>query len=272
VHVPEIGEPGIIRIAVQHQPEKRVHCVRSDGTAGVLVYDKAEDVKCWIDVESPGAGGFFEDVIVQPGDGEDRVYYTVKRAIDGGTVRYHEKFSLESECQGGTLNLQADSFITGAGAVDGLDHLEGEEVVVWADGEDQGTFTVSGGEIGQTFTAWAAGLGYEARFKSTKLAYAVEGGVALCMKKRVAKLGIIARNIHPQGLQYGPDFTTMDDLPLVEDYGDVDQAVVREAYDEPMFTFPGEWDTDARLCLLATAPKPCTLLAAVIGMETNQNG
>lgn len=270
VHVPEIGEPGIVKIVMQHQPEKRLHCIRSDGTVAVLIYDKAEDVKCWIDGETPGASGFVEDAVVIPGTIEDTVYYTVKRTIGGSTVRYHEKSALESECVGGTLNKQADSFVTGAGVVDGLDHLEGEEVVVWADGEDQGTFTVSGGAIGETFTSWMAGLGYEARYKSTKLAYGVQAGTALTMKKRVFQLGIIARNLHPQGLQYGQDFDTMDDMPLVEDYGDVDQDVVREEYDEPMFAFPGSWDSDARLCLMATAPRPCTLLAAVINLDTNQ--
>lgn len=263
VHVPEIGEPGIVRIAVQRQPETRVHCIRSDGTVAILVLDRAEEIKCWIDVETDGE---VEDVIVLPGDVEDTVYYTVARTIGGSTVRYHEKWALESECQGGTLNKQADSFVTGTGAVTGLDHLEGETVCVWADGVDAGTFTVSAGAVAATGTSWVAGLVYEARFKSTKLGLA-DGASALCRKKRVAQLGIVARNIHPQGLQYGPDFDTMDDMPLVEDGTDVDQDVVRETYDEASFTFPGHWDTDARLCLKATAPKPVTVLAAVLEME-----
>ena len=266
VHVPEIGEPGLVKIVVQHQPEKRVHCIRSDGTVGILVYDKAEDVKCWVDFETAGD---VEDAVVIPGTVEDSVYYTIKRTINGSTVRYHEKWALESECQGGTLNKQADSFITGTGAVDGLDHLEGEDVVVWADGEDQGTFTVTSGDTGESFTSWVAGLAYDAEFKSTKLAYAVADGTALTAKKRVFRLGIVARNIHPQGLMYGPDFTTMDDMPLIEDGTSVVQTTVREAYDEPAFAFPGEWDTDARLCLKASAPRPCTLLAAVLVMDTN---
>jgi hypothetical protein len=50
----------------------------------------------------------------------------------------------------------------------------------------------------------------------------------------------------------------------------LDQGVVRETYDEKMFGFKGEWDTDARLCLRATAPRPVTLLACVIDLTTNQ--
>jgi hypothetical protein len=40
--VPEIGSPEIVRMAVQRQPDTRVHFVRSDGTAAVLLFDKAE--------------------------------------------------------------------------------------------------------------------------------------------------------------------------------------------------------------------------------------
>jgi hypothetical protein len=39
---------------------------------------------------------------------------------------------------------------------------------------------------------------------------------------------------------------------------------VWESYDEDMIEFPGEWDTDNRMCLEANAPRPCTILAASI--------
>lgn len=263
-HVPEIGEPSVVRVAVQRQPETRVHCVRSDGTVAILVFDKAEEINCWVTFETDGE---VEDVLVLPGTVEDQVYYTVKR----GSSRFHEKWALESDCIGGTLNKQADAFVTGTGSITGLGHLEGETVTIWADGEYRGEAVVSSGAVAGSYTSWIAGLPYTAEFKSTKMAYAVESGTSLVMKKRIAKLGIIARNIHPQGLKYGPDFDNLDDLPAVEDYDEIDGDVVREAYDEEMFTFPGDWSTDSRLCLKATAPLPVTLLAAIVSMEAHQS-
>jgi hypothetical protein len=68
-------------------------------------------------------------------------------------------------------------------------------------------------------------------------------------------------------LQYGQSFDVLDDLPVIERGAPVDADW--DAYDEDMIAFPGEWSTDARLCLEAMAPRPATVLAAVLDMQTN---
>lgn len=82
--IPEIGQPGIVRMAVQRQPDTRIHCVRSDGTVAILVFDRIENVVCWVEFSTDGE---VEDVVILPGEDateEDRVYYVVKRTV--GTV------------------------------------------------------------------------------------------------------------------------------------------------------------------------------------------
>jgi hypothetical protein len=37
-----------------------------------------------------------------------------------------------------------------------------------------------------------------------------------------------------------------------------------------MIEVPGSWQTDARLCLLAQAPNPCTVGGVVIGLTTHE--
>jgi hypothetical protein len=255
--VPDLLAAGVVRIAVQRQPDTRIHCVRDDGSVAVLVFDRLENVVCWIEVETDGA---VHDVIVMPGDEEDAVYYVTQR----GAFRCLERWAMESECQGGLMNKQADSFVTYDGppttTIAGLDHLEGETVVCWADGADRGTFTVSGGAITLpvAVSKACAGLGYTARYKSRRL---VEG-TGIGQRKRVDHLGLILSNTHAQGLRYGPSFDALDDLPLVERYEAVDAASVREMYDEDSVEFPGEWSTDSRICLEAAAPRPCTVLYA----------
>lgn len=282
-YIPEIGGTAFTRIAVQRYPDTRIHCLKSDGTAAVLVFDANEDVKAWIDITTDG---LIEDIIVQPAATdsiEDSVYYTVKRTINGSTVRYYEKWALESECVGGTLNKQAHAFKTGTQAssatITGLSHLEGAAVIVWANGVNysprvagvQTTFTVTGGSITlpAAVTSYVVGLPYKGRFKSTKLAYAAAAGTALTQTKRVNYLGVIMKDAHNRGLRYGQDFENLDELPLIENGKEVTADYVWANYDEESFEFQQSWDTDSRLCLEMMAPMNCTLLCAVMSIQTN---
>ena len=276
---PEMGDEGVNAIAVQRKPDTRIHCVRGDGTAAVLIFDQRENVISWIEIETDGE---IEDVATLPGTKETGVYYSVKRTINGSDVRYLEKWALESECQGGTLNKQADSFTVFENAspsatVTGLSHLEGKDVVAWADGkclrDEDGeieTFTVSGGQISLTqegaaylATTGVVGLPYMGRYRSTKLALAQgDGGQSLFANKKIDQLGLILHNTHAKGIKYGPDFDNMDEMPEREGDALVDPDTIHEHYHEPMMEFNGAWTTDSRLCLEANAPRPVTVLAA----------
>ncbi len=277
--VPEQCQAMITKMAVQRKPDTRVHCILQDGTVGMLVYDRAETVIAWVDITSEGADGFIEDVVVLPGTLEDTVYYTVKRTIGGNTVRYLEKWAREDEItveNGSTdLNKQADSFIvydsTATTNITGLSHLEGESVVVWADGVYKGAHTVSGGAITLATAASrvVVGLDFTARFKSAKLAYADQGGTALNMHKRVPRLGLIMLNTHKTGVRYGPDFDHLYALPKVEGGTNRGDNYIWAEYDEPTLPLAGGWSTDSRLCLESKALKPCTILCCTITVETN---
>lgn len=280
--IPEIGQPSIVRVAIQRQPDTRIHCARSDGKAAVLVHDETENVLCWLEVESDGASGLIEDVVILPGedgDEEDRVYYVVKRTINGSTVRYLEKWAMEADCVGGTLNKQADAFVTftnspASATVTGLTHLVGASVVVWADGkclrdasDDIATFTVNGsGQItltndGSSYeaTTGVVGLAYEADYMTAKL------GRNLGLDGRVDHLALLLADTHMRGLLFGGNLTAsdMEPLPLMKDEAPVAEDTVYESYDQPFTPFPSKWSTDPRVCLKAQAPRPCTVLGAV---------
>lgn len=276
--IPDIATGNIIRLAVQRKPDTRVHCVLADGTVAVYVYDKAENVKCWVKVSTTGASGLVEDAFVLPSTEEDSVYYVVNRTIGGATKRYLEKWAMESECQGGTLNKQADSFILYSGAsatvMTGLSHLEGQTVIVWGNGLYNGSYTVASGQItlATAVTSAVIGLSYSATFKSGKLAYAAGGGTALSQRKRLTQLGLILYNTHHLGLQYGEDFDNLDDLPQVVEDLEVVAGTVWSTKDLDLMEINTTWQTDSRLCLKATAPYPCTLLAAVVAVQTNDKG
>lgn len=268
--VPEIGEPSILRVAVQRLPDTRIHCVRSDGKVAVLVFDRFEKVTCWTLVETDGT---VEDAVVLPGDIEDQVYYVVKRTINGNTKRYTEKWALESEARGATMTVLVDSALTYSGAstttITGLGHLEGETVFVWGNSKDLGSYVVASGSItlSEAVTQAYVGLEYTAQWKSAKLAVASQAQAPLTQRKRIDHLGLVLADTHALGLRYGQDFTNMDDLPLYDKGALVGGNTVHEAFDSDSVEVNGTWDTDARLCLEASSPRPCTVLACVIGMS-----
>jgi hypothetical protein len=331
-----IGESNLNRIAVQRQPDTRIHVVRGDGKVAMCLFNKAEELICWVLVETDGK---IEEVATLPGVPEDIVYYVVKRTIAGVTTRQVERWAIERDCAiwsvryegasatvisvanengvsyvddtkvtvrdaNGTkigLNLtvtdgsitlasavtyahitpslckHADSFIevtnvTPSVTLSGLSLFTGEpEVVVWADGKDFGSFDMTGLSaitLPEAVELAVVGLPYEANFRSAKLAFASETGTALSQVKRVTQLGVIGAFLHNDGLEYGNNFTTMYTLPQVIDGTTTDAEHVHDVYDQRMIMFPGVYDTDARLCLRATAPRPATVLAGIIGMET----
>ncbi len=279
---PEVGIGGFIRLAVQRYPDTRIHGLRNDGKVALFVFDELEEVQCWQIIETDGV---IEDIFILPAEAnaeEDRVYYVVRRIINGNTVRHICKWSFENECVGGTLNKQADSFIVwnGSGSViNGLSHLEGKQVVVWADGKDfskgygnnQTLYTVSGGQITllSPVTQAVVGLPYKGRYKSSKLAYFANYGEPLTFTKRISRLGVILLNSHNRCLRYGQDFAEMDELPLKYEEALIDADTVWEDFDENVIEFDGDWSGDSRICLEMQAPRPCTILGVIMGLETN---
>ena len=270
--VPEIGQPGIIKLAVQRQPDTRLHCLRSDGKVAILVTDKLEEVKCWCLYETDGE---VVDIIVHPDKVEDLVYYTVRR---GSTVR-RERWASLSETVGGARTILADSCTIYEGpptTVIPVTLLNGRQVVVWADGKALANadgsvreFTVAGGQVTlpQAASLAVIGLPYQARFKSSKLAYAAQVGTALGMNKRVIRIGLVLHDTHAKGIQYGQSFEELDDLPEIEEGAPVDPDYIWPEYDKEDFSFPGSYSNDTRICLVANSPRPATASAIPFTIE-----
>jgi hypothetical protein len=284
----DIGEPGFVDCAVQFQPDTRLHFVRADGQVAVLTYEWEQGVQAWWRVKIAGSftspqgavgNAVVDSVAVLPGELEDAVYYVVKRSINGAVTRYIERLARLDECEGGILNKNLDSHIVYSGpaatTITGLSHLEGQTLAVWGNGKDLGTFTVSGGQItglSEGVMNAVVGLPYVGQFQSAKLAYAAALGTALNQKKRIDHIGLVLTDTHYQGLKYGPDFTTLDPLPLIEEHTETPANTIWSEFDTPMIEFPGEWHADSRLCLHAESPRPCTVVACAIGITTHDKG
>lgn len=266
--VPEIGLPGVIKLAVQRRPDTRIHALRSDGTVAVLVHNKAEDVRAWVEVETLGD---IVDVVILPGDEEDRVYYAVRRDTTSISGYSLEKWAKQSECVGGEINKQADCFIEYDGVATTTiptgsnTFAEGVEVVCWADGKDMGIFTVSSNAITlpTPVTKAIVGLAYVAQYQGVKSNF-------LTKKKKFDRVGLVLFDTHNRGLKFGQDFDHLDDMPLIEDFEQVDPDKVWSDYEFESVALDSTFNPNARLCLQAEAPRPCTV-GAIIARRTVSN-
>lgn len=266
-----IGKPGISQIAVQRQPDTRVYWIRDDGQCLVLLYEPGEKVKAWGRFVTDGE---FESVMVLPGTGEDEVYFSVKRTINGSTVRYIER--LAPFVVDDALDARfADSHrvVTGSGMtqITNASHLEGKEVVIWADGSYHAPKTVLNGsfDLDRPCDKVVYGLGYEAPYVSQRL-QGGQGGVGLNHVKRPFHISLFLRNSCP-ALWYGQSADEMDKLTdrtmaAVYDSGPglVDIQTV------PL-SMPGGHSRDPRLHLKAVAPYgPVIVQAVLLGIQTNE--
>lgn len=293
--VPDLLEEGVVSMAIQRQPDTRLHCVLADGTVAILTYEPQEEVICWTLWETDG---LVEKAMVLPGLGEDAVYYHVNRTINGATKRFLEKWALESECQGDTgLHWLADcaASYSDTGRTTLLNgvatHLVGESLVVWGsldtgstphvdlspgyDGSQTTWAVDTGGDVALTGLTQGVhhavvGLPYTADWKSTKLAYNAQAGTAVAQVKRVGQIAFVLFNCHRAGLRFGSDTGHLDPLPQMIEGAVVDPDTIHDTLDLGAVPFPGTHGTDERFHLRAQAPRPAGVLGSVPSTSTNE--
>lgn len=137
----------IIDMAYADSPDGVLWCVRDDGVLLGLTYQREHQVWGW---HQHITDGEFESVTVIEEDGRDALYVIVKRTINSVTKRYIERLE-PREKENAEDAFCVDSGLTYSGiattTITGLDHLEGEDVAVLADGNVVTGKTVSSGSI-----------------------------------------------------------------------------------------------------------------------------
>lgn len=264
----------IIQMAVQRRPDTRIWILLDDGNLICCLYEPKQEIfGAFIPIETDG---FVASICIIPEDDQDRLYAYVRRTIGGVETWVFERLAYDSEAAPGTLCKCVDSHEVGVNSpasatITGLTHLEGEAVVVWADGDAvAGTYTVSSGAITlpSAVTNYVVGRPYTGSYKSARLAYGAQGGAPILQPQTVSHLGILMSAFHRDGVTYGPSFDRLDPLPRLRDGVEPDK-VVAGVNDEISYPFEGTWRTDARVCLRARSPYPAHFLALVMTVSTN---
>jgi hypothetical protein len=257
-------------------PHSIVWAVRSDGTLIGLTYLPEQAIFGW---HRHDTAGVIERVCVVPEGDEDRVYIVVKRTIDGDEVRYIERLHSRYFAA-----LEDAVFVDSALSYDGvpedtfigLEHLEGEDVSIIADGEvianpnnpDLAVVTVSGGQVvlDEPASVVHIGLPYLSDIETLD----IDTPQGRSLKESKMKIGVVhlmvektkgllagrreppttgAANVGLQPLNYPSDETYIDDDGL--------------ATDAVKVVIESNWDSNGRIFVRQLDPVPVTLLAAI---------
>ena len=258
-----LARGGLTDMTWQQEPELVLWFVRSDGVLVGLSYDPANQTIGW---HTHPLGGLaeVESIASIPSGSEDQVYLSVKRTIDGSTVRHIEHLTTIDFGDDVGDAFYVDSGLTYSGSatttITGLNHLEGETVAILADGAAHADKTVSGGSItlDRSSSKVHVGYSYSSIVETLRMEAGADDGIAQGKIKRIH--GVTARFFKSVGAEIGPDTNNLDRLPFRDSSMDMDTAIPLFTGDKEIF-FPSGYDNDARVVIRQSQPLPMTVLA-----------
>ena len=228
----------VLEMDYQQVPYNIIWMIRDDGTLLGFTYSKEHNVFGW-HRHTTEASGEFESLAVIPGSAEDELWVVVKRIINDSEVRYVERldpFYYPSIAYYFGVDSGLKGEIGSTTAVSGLDHLEGETVNVFADGAILGDEAVSSGAITlDTASSYVSiGLNYVTDIETLEMPTEDELGATVGLVKRITNVAINLKDT--AGGQYGPDSSTLADIPDTTDTalynGWTSDLEFNEGYDE----------------------------------------
>jgi hypothetical protein len=183
--------------------------------------------------------------------------------VNEGEVRCTILAPFQSESE-----ISANGWRMTSTTVRGLWHLEGQSVSALADGAEVENLIVSGGAVTlPTATARAQiGLPYTSTLATQRIDAGATDGTAQGKTKRYHQ--IVMRLYASLGGKVGPDATNTDYILYrsLSDYMDEVPPVLTGDTDK--FPFPGGYETDGRIWVLADQPLPLTVVAMYPRLRT----
>lgn len=254
---------GIKRCAFMSSPFPIMWAVTNDGYLIGMTYEREQNVIGW---HYHPTDGLVEDICIIPGANQDDLYLIVNRTIDGVAKKYIEvmaDFDWGADLEDAFF---VDCGLTYDGAststITGLDHLEGEEVAILADGIKVARKTVASGSI--TLDAAASvvqvGLPYTSKLQPLDLQGGSEEGVSQGKTKRIHKLALYFYNSF--GGKIGSDANNTERIFLKEETtnGTTTAPTLFSGLKND-FNFRGNWQLEGQVYIEHDDPLPFTVLS-----------
>ena len=200
----------IKEIVYQQEPDNLVWCVLDDGALLCLTYMAEEEVFAWSRHETQGS---FLSACTIPARGYDEMWFLVQR----GNVRFIERLSARLPTKNSEDQLFLDASIskkntTAFSSITGLNHLEGKEVTVLADGNLIGGLTVQNGAVTlpRAVNTAQVGLPYTALLQTLPVDIMAEDGTLQDRQRRLIQVRL--KVLDSRGGQVGTEGGKMDEL------------------------------------------------------------
>lgn len=273
---------GIVQMAFQQQPDPILWAVTGNGVLLSMTFERDQNVVGW---SRHTTSGYVESLAVIYGDeGEaDEVWLIVRRTIDGSSVRYVERLDpevwvkLDDPATYSDRLIFSDSAIyisqSSSTAVSGLDHLEGEDVAVLADGEVVEDMTVASGAITlpTAATKIVVGLPYTSILQPTKTEIQMPDGSAQGRKALTRRLWF---NFWKSlGVEYADEVDSDTWDAAIDVTYDGEDATVEGG----LFTgeipalVTGSFRNNVDVAIRQTKPLPANILAVVAKFDVHGN-
>ena len=265
-------EAQIVNISHEKYPNSIIWAVLSNGALAGITYLKEHKIWGW---HYHTTKGKVEDVCsVVNSAGVSDTYILVNRTIEGDTKRYVEmknnrNFSDIKDAYFVDCGLTYNG--TPTSTVSGLDHLEGEEVSVFADGGYVGGKIVQSGAITLPYAAGKihVGLPYVGEIQTLNLDYPTQEGTMQDKKRQI--YSAILRVRKSREFMAGPNAErAVQVLMRTNDvaYGDPTPAYSGDVEVSP---HPGETYREDKLYIRVDLPVPVTVQAIIARIDNGEN-
>lgn len=252
----------------QQEPDSLVWSCHNDGSFTSLTYQREHEVWGFARHDTDGKVMWFSSV---PEGDKDVVYAVVKRTINGVERQLIEILESrdveEEELEYAFFVDSGVQFEGNTGTVlYGLEHLEGVEVSVLADGNHLPGHTVSGGTLTlpDVYSTIAVGRAYVSDIQPMDIEMELKSGSTRGRGKHIP--AVFLQVYASRGMKAGPSFDELSELR-----GERTDELMGEATRLRTGTFrigiKSTWKTGAAVCIRHDYPLPCTILSIAPDVE-----
>lgn len=254
----------IVDMAYQQIPNSIVWCVRDDGILLGMTYLKEQDVYAWH--QHNIAGAKVKSICCISGEEEDELWLVVER--DG--IYYVECMEQRDKSATSVEQYFVDSGVSvhenKSLEITGLEHLEGHEVAILADGNVLPRQIVEGGKItlDRVYSTVHAGLPIAGVVETLPVEFTAQDGSYQGRKKRISDLMLMFKD--SRGGRFGLKESALDEIKwrASESFG---QAIELYTGKKSLKLPNSSWEETLKIVVRQDDPLPITILSIVPKVE-----